>query len=152
MNRMSEIILGVVGVLFYLFFTIVGLFWLWVFSNHNFLEDMIYEVLPIQLIQRVPLTELITLIGAGGWVFVVAALISLLTGIVCVILIKKSDNVTTIGVLFIVTGFLSTSITLGILSIAGFIYVVAGMICLTRKVKSNHQEPIIEKSETFIDV
>ncbi|WP_047981504.1 DUF4064 domain-containing protein [Ornithinibacillus contaminans] len=131
MNRMSEIILGVIGILLYVFFMAASVFWVWVLNHYDVLEGIFDEVFQTAWQEdTIPINELVGVLSGGGWVLIGVSVISIVLGIVCLFLIKGNKGGSIAGVLFLVTAFLSTAVSFGVFAIAGLFYVIAGIMCL----------------------
>ncbi|HLR01281.1 MAG TPA: DUF4064 domain-containing protein [Virgibacillus sp.] len=136
MKRTGEIVLGIIGVIIYAFFTMIGALMVWIKNNEDKIRGLMEEVSkedPENALTPEEINETLAAMGNSGWFVFSAALAVVIIGIVSVVFLKGNKRPKPAGVLLIVSGVLSVFI-LGELAIIGAIpYIIAGIMCLMRK-------------------
>lgn len=79
---------------------------------------------------------ILTFITSIGWLFVVLVIVAIVLAIIGAV--KVNSNAKTAGILFFVASLLS-----GLMSLAGIVLIVAGIMCFVRK---EEEPPIIDQS------
>lgn len=136
MKRTGEIVLGVIGVIIYAFFTMIGALMVWIQNNQDKVRDLMGEIAkedPEEALTPDEINETISAMGNSGWFVFGAALAIVIIGIVSLVFLKGNKRPKPAGILLIVSGVLSVFV-LGELAIIGAIpYLIAGILCLLRK-------------------
>lgn len=136
MKRTGEIVLGIIGVIIYAFFTMIGALMVWIKNNEDKIRGLMEEVSkddPENALTPEEINETLAAMGNSGWFVFGAALAIVIVGIVSLVFLKGNKRPKAAGILFIVLGVLSVFI-LGELAIVGAIpYIIAGIMCLVRK-------------------
>ncbi|SHG08352.1 DUF4064 domain-containing protein [Ornithinibacillus halophilus] len=137
MKRTGEVILGIVGAVFYSFLALMGVFAIWLKNNPQFLEEALAEA-PDDL--GVSTSDIIEGIGSGGTFILIAAIIAVILGIVAMVLLKGNKQPKIAGIIFIATALVFAVVTFGAGIFAGLFYVIAGIMCFARKPKTIIEE------------
>lgn len=138
MKRTGEFVLGIIGIIIYAFFTMMGALLVWIQNNADKVKDMMTEVSendPENAMSVEDLNEsLDTLVDSGsGWVVFSAALITTIVGIVALVLLRGNKRPKPAGIILILFAVVSFFV-LGQIAIIGAIpYIVVGIMCLVRK-------------------
>lgn len=136
MKRTGEIVLGVIGIIVYAFFALLGALIIWIQNNQDTLKQFMDEAAkndPENAMTPEELNEAFEAIGNSGWLILSAALVIAVVGIVALVFLKGNKRPKPAGIMLIVVGVVSVFF-LGQLAMIGAIpYVVAGIMCLVRK-------------------
>lgn len=147
-KRTAEKVLSIISVVLNLLS--VGLIVLMIFGSKMIITDPIFEseieqsmygsgYSDAEIQQGVDFTQnFISIISNLGWVFVVFGVISIVLAIIGAV--KVNGNPKLAGTLFIIAAFTS-----GLISLAGILLIIAGILCFARKPKLD--APIQETDE-----
>ncbi|MFD1363411.1 DUF4064 domain-containing protein [Lentibacillus salinarum] len=130
MKRTAEIILSVVGILFYVLLAALGGTMLFLQNNEEFLQEIKDQE------SQIGINDIDTLIegmNTGGWLFIVTSILAIILGIVAIFLIKGNKRPKSAGIIYIVVSVLAAIITIGFGIIPGIFYLIAGIMGLVRK-------------------
>ncbi|SES97073.1 Protein of unknown function [Oceanobacillus limi] len=137
MKRTGEIILGIIGALFYGILAFIGGAAMWLRNNPDLVQQALDES-PEDL--GISANELIDTMGTGGTFLLVSSIIAIVLGIVAMVLLKGNKNPKVAGIIFIATSIIFAIITFGGGIFAGILYLIAGIMCLVRKPKTIIEE------------
>lgn len=133
MKRTGEIVLGVIGVIFYGVGAIFGIFML-VMKNNEMIQDQLREISQDpELAGVMDFNALVNSLSAGGWTLIITSLIALILGIIAIVFIKGNKKPKAAGIIFIVTGVVIAIVTFGVAFFPGIFFLIAGIMCLARK-------------------
>lgn len=134
MKRTGEVVLGILGILFFVGLSALGFFLAALMKSDTVKDEIQKEVMENeQGLTIADIDSFINLIGGAGWYFVVISLIAVALGILALLLLRGEKNPKAAGIILIVTGVVGTLITVGFGIISGLFYLIAGIMCLTRK-------------------
>lgn len=137
MKRTGEIVLGVIGAVFYAFVTVIGAMLVWVDNNkgqvQDFFQDMAQEDPNLSMTD---LNSVLDSLGSGGMLLLIMSIVAIILGIVSIVLIKGNKKPKAAGIIFIATAVVFTVISFGMGLIGGIFYLIAGIMCLARKPKT----------------
>ncbi len=133
MKRTGEMILGIVGAVFYALMCALGIFLIWLNGNEQ-LKQTIQDSASHNSSIKTPInTSMMNQITSGGMTLLIASIIGLVLGIIALVLIKGNKKPKISGILFIVAGGLSVLISGGSGMLPAILYVIAGIMALARK-------------------
>ncbi|MCI0768159.1 DUF4064 domain-containing protein [Bacillus sp. TL12] len=133
MKHTGEITLGIIGIIIYAFFLMIGGFIIWLANNEGFMKSLL-EKDPSELTAD-QLNNVIDSMTIIGWLIVLSFLAAIILGVLSIKLIKGNKGPKTSGLLFITTAILTSIITIGIGVFGGIFYLIAGIICLMKRKK-----------------
>ncbi|MFS0675028.1 DUF4064 domain-containing protein [Ornithinibacillus sp. 179-J 7C1 HS] len=139
MKRTAEITLGIIGAVFYVFSIAFGALRLWMENNKGYLQDYMYnnqDEFQLTNSDIDMLQEFFNLnLATGGPLLIILPILAIILGIVALVLLKGNKSPVAAGIIFIATGVLYVIITAGGGILSGILYLIAGILCLTRKPK-----------------
>ncbi|MBM7599667.1 cytochrome bd-type quinol oxidase subunit 2 [Virgibacillus halotolerans] len=130
MKRTGEIVLGVIGAIFYGLGALFGVIMLFLKNQQDFLRE-IYE--DPEFADVFDFNSLVNSLAAGGWTLIITSLIALILGIIAIVFIKGNKKPKAAGIIFIVTAVVITIVTFGAAILPGIFFLIAGIMCLVRK-------------------
>jgi len=133
MKHTGEITLGIIGIIIYAFFLMIGGFIIWLANNEGFMKSLL-EKDPSELTAD-QLNNVIDSMTIIGWLIVLSFLAAIILGVLSIKLIKRNKGPKTSGLLFITTAISTSIITIGIGVFGGIFYLIAGIICLMKRKK-----------------
>ena len=136
MKRTAEIILTVIGIVFYLLVAALGGLMAALTGTDEFKEGFESE---FQMTgdDSITSTELIEFVGAGGILILITSIVCIAFGILAAILFKKNAYPKTMGIILIILAVVSSLISFGLCILAGLFYVIAGIVALVKKSNKN---------------
>ncbi len=132
MKRTAEIILTVIGIIFYLLVAAIGGLLATLTTNQEFAEGFESEF-QMSADESINATELIDMIGAGGIALLIISLVCIVFGIVAAIMFKKNAYPKTMGIIMIVLAIICSFISFGLAILPGVFYLIAGTVALVKK-------------------
>lgn len=72
-------------------------------------------------------------LGNSGWMIIIFSVIAIIAGIIAIILVKGNKKPKAAGITFIAAAVIAAIASFGIGVVGGIFYVIAGILCLTRK-------------------
>ena len=132
MKRTAEIILTVIGIIFYLLVAAIGGLLATLTTNQEFAEGFESEF-QMSADESINATELIDMIGAGGIALLIISLVCIVFGIVAAIMFKKNAYPKTMGIIMIVLAIICSFISFGLAIVPGVFYLIAGTVALVKK-------------------
>ncbi|ASN06759.1 DUF4064 domain-containing protein [Virgibacillus necropolis] len=139
MKRIGEVVLGVIGALFYAFLAAIGGVMVWAESNRDQVEGFFKEAAaqdPTASISMTDINNVMDTVGSSGLILTIVSIVAIVLGIVSMIFIKGNKKPKAAGILFIVTSIVVAIVSFGTGIIAGIFYLIAGIMCLVRKPKT----------------
>ena len=146
MKRKAEFVLTIIGIVFYLFVATVGGLLATLKTNDAFVEGFVSEFetntdfakifvseMETGVNESVDVAEVIELLGIGGFLILIISLVCIVFGIMAAILLKKNSYPKTIGITLILLAIVSPFLSFGLCIMAGFFYLVAGIVTLVKK-------------------
>ncbi|GGM33869.1 hypothetical protein GCM10011351_19780 [Paraliobacillus quinghaiensis] len=134
MKRTAEVVLGIIGTIIYGFFAIIGAGMLWMKNNSETVKEF-YD----DMVQQSPEMDMpdyqtfIDSMGTGGMMVLVVSLLAVILGIVAMVLLRGNKRPKVAAIIFVATAVIVV-ILLGYMGVfAGIFYIIAGILCLTRK-------------------
>ncbi|MFC3039319.1 DUF4064 domain-containing protein [Virgibacillus xinjiangensis] len=143
MKRTGEVILGIIGMLVYTFFAIVGGFMVWMGNNRS-----LFQQLPEELSQQgveiseAELNSIVETMGNSGTLFLITSLAAIILGIVSLVLLRGNKKPKASGIILIVTAVISSIIMTIVGFAGGLFYLIAGIMALVRKPKPAIQDGV----------
>jgi len=136
MKRTGEFVLGIIGIIIYAFFTLMGTLLIWIQNNADKVRDMMAEVAKddpeVSVDEFNEALEVVVDSGNARLVCSVS-LITAIVGIVALVLLKGNKRPKPAGIMLIFFAVISF-FTLGQIAVIGAIpYIAAGVMCLVRK-------------------
>src|SRR5690606_5302376 len=129
----AEIVLGIIGAVFYLFSIVIGALRVWAENNKEFLENYVYEHQDEMQFTSVELESIEQLMSVnlapGGILLVILPLFAIILGVIAMILLKGNKQPIAAGIIFVAVGVLYPIITLGGGILSGILYLIAGILC-----------------------
>lgn len=139
MKRTGEIVLGVLGALFYLFIAFIGGLIVWVQNNKDQVQEFFNQAAaeaPNAAMSEADLNNLFDAMGNSGMILLIMSIIAVILGIVAMVFIKGNKKPKAAGIIFIVTAVIFAFVSFGAGIIGGILYIIAGIMCLVRKPKT----------------
>ncbi|WP_047981024.1 DUF4064 domain-containing protein [Ornithinibacillus contaminans] len=133
MKRTAEITLGIIGIVFYVFSILVGAVRLWMENNQDYLRDFLLDNQEDFLLTPEDIDLLFDVLATGGIIVVIMPIIAVILGIVAMVFLKGDNRPVAAGIILIATGVLYVIITGGGGILSGILFLIAGILCLTRK-------------------
>jgi len=134
MKRTAEIVLGIIGTIIYGFFAIIGAGMLWMKNNSEVVKEFYNDM--VEQSPEMDMPEYQTFIdsmGTGGMMVLIVSLLAIVAGIVAMVLLKGNKKPKVAAIVFVATAVVVV-IMLGMMGVfAGIFYIIAGILCLTRK-------------------
>lgn len=130
MKRTIEIVLSVIGILSYGILAALGGVMLFLQGDEGFLQEMIDEDPEMGLGD---LEMLMEGMGKGGWLFITAAILAVILGVIAIYLMKGNKRPKTAGVIYLTVAIVVSLVTVGFGVIPGILYLIAGVMCFVRK-------------------
>ncbi|WP_226671164.1 DUF4064 domain-containing protein [Metabacillus litoralis] len=145
MNRTPEVILGLIGIASFILISLLGVVGTWlVYIADDFLSPVKEFIVMILSMDQggytdedvtnvffpINLTFKMIFLSLGIMAFIQAVL-----GVIAVIALKGNNHPVFAGVLLLISAVVSGVITYGIFLIAGVFYIIAGIMCFSRKPK-----------------
>lgn len=136
MKRTAEIVLTVIGIVFYLLVAAIGGLLTTLKSNEEFAEGFAVEMQTVD--ETINTAELIDMIGAGGIALLIISLVCVAFGILAAIMFKKNAYPKAIGIMMIILAVVCSLISFGFCILPGVFYVIAGIVALVKKTAKNN--------------
>ena len=130
MKRTGEIVLGVIGAIFYGLGALFGVIMLFLKNQQDFLREITEDP---EFADVFDFNSLVNSLAAGGWTLIITSLIALILGIIATVFIKGNKKPKAAGIIFIVTAVVITIVTFGAAILPGIFFLIAGIMCLVRK-------------------
>ena len=138
MKRTAEIVLTVIGIVFYLLVAGLGGLVASLKTNAEFEEIVATE---IELVDpTIDPAAFIDIIGAGGMTLLVLSLICAAVGIAASIMFKKNVYPKTMGIIMIILAVVCALVTFGLGIVPGLFYLIAGIVALVKKAPKNNYD------------
>lgn len=150
MKRTAEIILTVIGIVLYGLPVIISAFLLNLKNNPEMVGEM------ERAMQNAPnsdqmqmgdvnMEQMMSFLGSFATIVLVAAILSIILGILSIVFLKGDKKPKAAGIILIVTAVVMTFGTIGFGLFGGVAYLIAGIVALVRKSnKPIENEPVIE--------
>lgn len=130
MKRTGEIVLSVIGTVFYgLSAAFFGLM-MALFNNEQFIQEMEMETAPEDLEY---LYMGLDFINATGAIAIGITVLAMILGIVSIVLLKGDKNPKVAGIILLATSVLASVVTLGAAIFPSIFLFIAGIMALVRK-------------------
>ncbi|MBM7646824.1 cytochrome bd-type quinol oxidase subunit 2 [Scopulibacillus daqui] len=136
MKRTAEIVMGVIGLILNALMLLFGLFTISLRGNDKFQQSLQQTTIEGSISSK-DIDDINHFITSGGWILVAASIIGLILGLIAVFFIKGNKKPKAAGVLFIAGCVLTTLISSGVGFVPAVLYLIAGILSLTRKPKIN---------------
>ncbi|MEN2769241.1 DUF4064 domain-containing protein [Ornithinibacillus xuwenensis] len=137
MKRTAEITLGIIGTVFYVFSVLLGALRIWMENNKGFLYDYLVDNQDEFALTQGDLDMIQEMfdrsLASGGILLVIMPILAIILGIVAMVLLKGNKNPIAAGIIFIATGVVYVIVTIGGGILSGILFLIAGILCLTRK-------------------
>lgn len=137
MKRTGEFVLGIIGIIIYGFFTLLGALMVWAQNNQDTIKNMLEEMAkddPEDALSAEDLNDTLEAIAeGGGWVVFSAALITMVVGIVALVFLKGNKRPKPAGIMLIAVAVISYFVLGGIALFGAVLYIIAGIMALVRK-------------------
>jgi len=136
LKRTGEMVLGVIGIVVYAFFGLLGALIIWIQNNQDTLRDLMETIAqedPENAMTPEELNEAFAAIGNSGWLILSTALILVAVGIVALVFLKGDKRPKPAGIMLIVAGLISVPFLGQIAFIGALPFFIAGIMCLVRK-------------------
>jgi cytochrome bd-type quinol oxidase subunit 2 len=130
MKRTGEIVLGVIGAIFYGLGALFGVVMLVLKDQQDLLREISQDP---EVSDVIDINSLVDTLSAGGWTLIITSLIALILGIIAIVFIKGNKKPKAAGIIFIVTAVVITIATFGAAIFPGIFFLIAGIMCLARK-------------------
>lgn len=146
MKRTAEIIITVIGIILYgLPLALSGLL-LSMKDNPQFQQEMENFMNSPQMQMEgeaasISMGEMLNAMGSFAQFVIIAAVIAIALGILCIVFLKGNKKPKAAGIILIITAILMTFATVGMGIFAGAAYLIAGIVALARKPK----KPVVEE-------
>ncbi|MCT2536231.1 DUF4064 domain-containing protein [Aquibacillus koreensis] len=138
-KRTGEVVLGIIGALFYGLMVAFGGFLVWLDSNKALLEEWLLEMAETDPTLNVEDVQGIqdSLVGFGSvaWMILLSAVAAVVLGILAMVLLKGNKNPVAAGIIFLVVAVVVSFTSFGFGIFAGIFYLIAGIMSLVRKPK-----------------
>ncbi|MFG6150519.1 DUF4064 domain-containing protein [Halobacillus sp. B23F22_1] len=149
MKRTVEIVFTIIGAVFFGLALALGAFFANMGDNPQAraeLESIINQDPNVDP-DQISVDQLMNAMSTGAWTVVVAGLIAVALGILCIVFLKGNKKPKAAGIILIVAAVLLTFGTFGLGLFGGIAYLIAGITALVRKPKS----PVVneEPTETY---
>jgi len=133
MKRTIEIILIVLGMIVYGFFTLMGASIIWMQNNRDKAKEFFKSnEAADDAFTFEEFEEAINNIGSSGWIFTLTLLFAIVVGIVALILLKGNKYPKPAGLLLIFSAVIFTVVVGMGPGIGGVFYLIAGIVCMVR--------------------
>lgn len=139
MKRTGEMVLGVIGTLYYAFTAFIGGGMVWVESNRDQVQEFFRKAAeenPDASISEADLNNVLDAAGSNGMILLIISILAVILGIVAMVFIKGNKKPKTAGIIFIAIAVIFAVISFGAGLIGGILYLIAGILCLVRKPKT----------------
>lgn len=139
MKRTGEMVLGVIGAIYYAFIAVIGALIVWVENNRDQVQDFFSQAAadsPDAGMTEADVTNMLDSIGNSGAVLLIISLLAVILGIVAMVFIKGNKKPKAAGIIFIATAVIFAVISFGAGLVGGILYLIAGIMCLVRKPKT----------------
>ncbi len=135
MSRVTETVLVVIGLVINILMIVVGAILASISHNADFLHEMESELTtnPDLASLNVDPSQITDLISSVGWGFVVVVVISTILAIVSFPALRRNRKPKLAGWVLIISGLLVGLATLLIGWLPGLLFLIAGILCFTRK-------------------
>lgn len=130
MKRTGEIVLGVIGAIFYGLGALFGVIMLVLKNQQDFLREISEDP---EVADVIDVNSLVNSLAAGGWTLIITSLIALILGIIAIVFMKGNKKPKAAGIILIVTAVVIAIVTFGLAIFPGIFFLIAGIMCLVRK-------------------
>lgn len=130
MKRTGEIVLSVIGTVFYALSAVLFGLMMALFNNEQFIQEMENETAPEDLEY---LYIGLDFINASGVIAIGIVILAAILGIVSTVLLKGDKNPKVAGIILLATSILASVITLGVAIFPSIFLFIAGIMALVRK-------------------
>lgn len=130
MKRTVEIILSVIGIVFYGLVAALGGIMIFLQNNEEALQEIAAGDPEMGLGTLGTLSEGM---GAGGWLILIASVIAMILGVVAIVLLRGNKRPKVSGVIYIAVSIIGSIVTVGFGIIPGVFYLIAGIMTFARK-------------------
>lgn len=137
MKRIAEITLGVIGAIFYVLSLFFGFIRVWAENNKGYIQDLMLnnpEEFPLTPAEAEVVENIFNFnLARGGSLLIILPIVAIILGIIAMVLLKGNKQPIAAGIIFIATGVIYVILTMGGGILSGVLYLIAGILCLTRK-------------------
>ncbi|CAH0345286.1 DUF4064 domain-containing protein [Bacillus sp. CECT 9360] len=142
MKRTGEYVLGIIGVILSALMTGLGAIFIFFQGSEDFQRGMENEFANDPTLNSGDVEMIMDgmdILGPIGWLLIVAAILGFVFGLIAVFLLKRKPKAA--GIVFIVGAVLVGLVSVGAGFLPGLLYLIAGIMCLVRKPKTD--DPVV---------
>ncbi len=139
MKRTAEMVLSIIGTVFYILAAGAMMFLTFIFTNEQIVSEIEKELTTAEEFDV--LYMLNDFLSDNGIVFTVFLFVCAILGIVAAVFFKKNMSPKLMGIILIVLAVLCAVITIGWGIIPGVFFLAAGLVAVFRRVPQPVQEP-----------
>ncbi|MDL4841099.1 DUF4064 domain-containing protein [Aquibacillus rhizosphaerae] len=133
-KRTGEVVLGVIGALFYGIMAGVGGFLVALQGNDEIMSDFVDEMVATDPnLTQADFEGFLDGFTSISWLILISAILAIVLGIIAMILLKGNKKPKVAGIILIVTAVVVSFSSLGLGIFAGIFYLIAGIMSLVRK-------------------
>lgn len=136
MKRTGEYVLGIIGAILSGLMSLFGVFFLFIQGNEHMKAEMENVVKSDPALNSSDVNIVLNIFGAIGWTLTIASLLGFVLGLVA-IFVLKGKKPKAAGILFIISAVIVGLVSVGIGFLPAILYLVAGIMCLVRKQRTN---------------
>jgi cytochrome bd-type quinol oxidase subunit 2 len=136
MKRTGEFVLGIIGVILSALMAILGVIFLFIQGNEQVKMEMEKAMETDPSVNPGDLTMVMDVFGTIGWFLTIASILGLVLGLIA-IFVLKAKKPKKAGIWFIVAAVLMGLVSVGAGFLPALLYLIAGIMCLARKQKTD---------------
>jgi len=130
MKRTVEIVLSVIGILFYGLVAALGGLMIFLQNSEEALQEIVAGDREMGWSSLETLSEGM---GTGGWLIIIASMIAIILGVIAIALIRGNKRPKISGAIYIAVSIIGSIVTVGFGIIPGVFYLIAGIMSFARK-------------------
>ncbi|WP_101846777.1 DUF4064 domain-containing protein [Halobacillus sp. Marseille-P3879] len=137
MKRTIEIVFTVIGAVFFGLAAAIGAFFVNMGDNPQARAEIesILSQDPDVDTDQISVDQIMDGMAAGAWTVLIAAILAIVLGILCIVFLKGNKKPKAAGIILIITAVLMTFGTFGVGLFGGIAYLIGGIVALVRKPK-----------------
>lgn len=142
-KRTTEMVLGIIGLVFYGLIAIYGIFLISLQNNTSLKNALISGASKSPSNSPVNMSKMIETAAQSGWMIFIGTGLAFILGLMAVVYIKGNKKPKASGILFLVGAAIALVLTKGGGFIPDILYIIAGIMALVRKppvAKDTYQE------------
>lgn len=138
MSRTAEMLITLLGIMVYSFFSIIAGATVWMNKNPDKVADMLADLNNEEMdLTKDEFLFMLEDIGGSGWYVLIGTILAILAGVLAIYFLRGNKNNIIAGVLLILSAIIATFMSFFLAWPAALIYLLAGIMALVRRPKQN---------------